>query len=238
MQCCLFCFDCTVHSIDCSPGPKYHIDAKLTRFGRDGTPAYSIHGRVENRGKSVIQCVILLKRLVIYWSTDPLHVETTRKHLAGLSLTVPYPCCIWQLQQEPSPPLDQEHTALRKPLCAAPIANHRPTPWAAALSIAPWTPCPPPTNTPSLLSWAPTSWPKHPVPVTPSLGEVQPRTYPRLQVLVDITAQIPVSTSRGSLRSPCWADTLLRGSPHLYQVLEVITQRKWQCTSPDLLLSL
>lgn len=51
---CLFCFDCTVHSIDCSPGPKYHIDAKLTRFGRDGTPAYSIHGRMESRGKSVI----------------------------------------------------------------------------------------------------------------------------------------------------------------------------------------
>ncbi|XP_048039009.1 outer dense fiber protein 3-like protein 2b [Megalobrama amblycephala] len=38
-----------MHSIDCSPGPKYHIDAKLTRFGRDGTPAYSIHGRMENR---------------------------------------------------------------------------------------------------------------------------------------------------------------------------------------------
>ncbi|XP_077082627.1 outer dense fiber protein 3-like protein 2b isoform X2 [Siphateles boraxobius] len=38
-----------MHSINCSPGPKYHIDAKLTRFGRDGTPAYSIHGRMENR---------------------------------------------------------------------------------------------------------------------------------------------------------------------------------------------
>lgn len=51
---CLFCFNCTVHSIDFSPGPKYHIDAKLTRFGRDGTPAYSIHGRMESQGKSVI----------------------------------------------------------------------------------------------------------------------------------------------------------------------------------------
>ncbi|KAF4097730.1 outer dense fiber protein 3-like protein 2b isoform X1 [Onychostoma macrolepis] len=38
-----------MHSIDCSPGPKYHIDAKLTRFGRDGTPAYSLHGRTESR---------------------------------------------------------------------------------------------------------------------------------------------------------------------------------------------
>ncbi|XP_051978324.1 outer dense fiber protein 3-like protein 2b isoform X1 [Xyrauchen texanus] len=41
-----------MHSIDCSPGPKYHIDAKLTRFGRDGTPAYSIHGRMENEAGS------------------------------------------------------------------------------------------------------------------------------------------------------------------------------------------
>ncbi|TRY62328.1 hypothetical protein DNTS_025866 [Danionella cerebrum] len=40
-----------IHSIDCSPGPKYHIDAKLTRFGRDGTPAYSIHRRMETRGR-------------------------------------------------------------------------------------------------------------------------------------------------------------------------------------------
>uniref|UniRef100_A0A673JBJ4 Outer dense fiber of sperm tails 3-like 2b n=1 Tax=Sinocyclocheilus rhinocerous TaxID=307959 RepID=A0A673JBJ4_9TELE len=40
-----------MHSIDCSPGPKYHIDDKLTRFERDGTPAYSIHGRMESQGK-------------------------------------------------------------------------------------------------------------------------------------------------------------------------------------------
>ncbi|XP_056613798.1 outer dense fiber protein 3-like protein 2b isoform X3 [Triplophysa dalaica] len=38
-----------MYSIDINPGPKYHIDAKLTRFGRDGTPAYSIHGRMKNR---------------------------------------------------------------------------------------------------------------------------------------------------------------------------------------------
>lgn len=154
--------------------------------------------------------------LLVDWSTSCRnHQETLSWN--GLRLTVSYLCCIWSLQQEPSPPLDRVHTALRKPLCAAPIENRRPTPWAAALSIAPWTPCPPQTNTPSLLSWALTSWPKHPVLVTPSLGdanlEVRPRTYLRLQVLVDITAQIPVSTSRDSLRSLCWADTLLQGSP-------------------------
>ncbi|XP_023699330.2 outer dense fiber protein 3-like protein 2b isoform X1 [Paramormyrops kingsleyae] len=33
-------------SVDSSPGPKYHVDAKITRFGRDGTPAYSMLGRM------------------------------------------------------------------------------------------------------------------------------------------------------------------------------------------------
>uniref|UniRef100_A0AAZ3SC05 Uncharacterized protein n=1 Tax=Oncorhynchus tshawytscha TaxID=74940 RepID=A0AAZ3SC05_ONCTS len=32
-------------SVDCSPGPQYHIDAKMTRFGRVGTPSYSMLGR-------------------------------------------------------------------------------------------------------------------------------------------------------------------------------------------------
>ncbi|XP_030629347.1 outer dense fiber protein 3-like protein 2a [Chanos chanos] len=32
-------------SVDSSPGPQYHIDAKMTRFGRDGTPSYSMLGR-------------------------------------------------------------------------------------------------------------------------------------------------------------------------------------------------
>ena len=30
---------------DCSPGPVYFIDPALSRFGRDGTPSYSILGR-------------------------------------------------------------------------------------------------------------------------------------------------------------------------------------------------
>ncbi|XP_002732801.1 ciliary microtubule associated protein 1A-like [Saccoglossus kowalevskii] len=30
---------------DCSPGPGYYIDPRVTRGGRDGTPAYSILGR-------------------------------------------------------------------------------------------------------------------------------------------------------------------------------------------------
>uniref|UniRef100_A0A8C1EQ64 Outer dense fiber of sperm tails 3-like 2a n=1 Tax=Cyprinus carpio carpio TaxID=630221 RepID=A0A8C1EQ64_CYPCA len=32
-------------SVDSSPGPQYHVDAKMTRFGRDGTPSYSMLGR-------------------------------------------------------------------------------------------------------------------------------------------------------------------------------------------------
>ncbi|KAJ8378540.1 hypothetical protein AAFF_G00238450 [Aldrovandia affinis] len=34
-----------LYSVDSSPGPRYNIDAKLTRFGRDGTPSYSMLGR-------------------------------------------------------------------------------------------------------------------------------------------------------------------------------------------------
>ncbi|XP_007233327.2 outer dense fiber protein 3-like protein 2b [Astyanax mexicanus] len=34
-----------MYNIDSSPGPRYNIDAKVTRFGRDGSPAYSIYGR-------------------------------------------------------------------------------------------------------------------------------------------------------------------------------------------------
>ncbi|XP_037326687.2 outer dense fiber protein 3-like protein 2b [Pungitius pungitius] len=37
----------TMYRVDSSPGPQYHIDAKMTRFGRDGTPAYSMLGRVK-----------------------------------------------------------------------------------------------------------------------------------------------------------------------------------------------
>ncbi|XP_030290135.1 outer dense fiber protein 3-like protein 2b [Sparus aurata] len=36
-----------MYCVDSSPGPKYHIDAKVTRFGRDGTPAYSMLGRMK-----------------------------------------------------------------------------------------------------------------------------------------------------------------------------------------------
>ncbi|XP_068175862.1 outer dense fiber protein 3-like protein 2b [Antennarius striatus] len=36
-----------MYYVDSSPGPKYHIDAKITRFGRDGTPSYSMLGRMK-----------------------------------------------------------------------------------------------------------------------------------------------------------------------------------------------
>uniref|UniRef100_H3DDC8 CIMAP1 family member D n=2 Tax=Tetraodon nigroviridis TaxID=99883 RepID=H3DDC8_TETNG len=42
-----------MYCVDCSPGPKYHIDAKMTRFGRDGTPAYSMLGRIQSKKQQV-----------------------------------------------------------------------------------------------------------------------------------------------------------------------------------------
>ncbi|KAG7230817.1 hypothetical protein INR49_019631, partial [Caranx melampygus] len=36
-----------VYCVDSSPGPQYHVDAKFTRFGKDGTPAYSMLGRMK-----------------------------------------------------------------------------------------------------------------------------------------------------------------------------------------------
>ncbi|TWW57861.1 outer dense fiber protein 3-like protein 2b [Takifugu rubripes] len=38
-----------MYCVDSSPGPKYHIDARMTRFGRDGTPAYSMLGRIKSK---------------------------------------------------------------------------------------------------------------------------------------------------------------------------------------------
>nr|XP_020462731.1 outer dense fiber protein 3-like protein 2 isoform X1 [Monopterus albus] len=38
-----------VYYIDSSPGPLYHVDAKITRFGKDGTPAYSMLGRMKTQ---------------------------------------------------------------------------------------------------------------------------------------------------------------------------------------------
>ncbi|XP_032902444.1 outer dense fiber protein 3-like protein 2 [Amblyraja radiata] len=31
----------------CSPGPRYYVDPKITRFGRNGTPSYSMAARVK-----------------------------------------------------------------------------------------------------------------------------------------------------------------------------------------------
>ncbi|XP_050933196.1 outer dense fiber protein 3-like protein 2b [Lates calcarifer] len=37
----------TLYSVDSSPGPQYCVDAKITRFGKDGTPSYSMLGRTK-----------------------------------------------------------------------------------------------------------------------------------------------------------------------------------------------
>lgn len=43
-----------VYGADCSPGPRYLMEEKITRFGKDGTPAYSILGRGKNLGKQSV----------------------------------------------------------------------------------------------------------------------------------------------------------------------------------------
>ncbi|XP_008335040.1 outer dense fiber protein 3-like protein 2b [Cynoglossus semilaevis] len=44
----------SIYSVDCSPGPQYYVDAKITRFGKDGTPAYSMLSRIK-RQKDLFQ---------------------------------------------------------------------------------------------------------------------------------------------------------------------------------------
>ncbi|XP_046903334.1 outer dense fiber protein 3-like protein 2a isoform X2 [Hypomesus transpacificus] len=41
----------TMVSVDSSPGPRYHVDSKMTRFGRVGTPSYSMLGRNKRANK-------------------------------------------------------------------------------------------------------------------------------------------------------------------------------------------
>ena len=36
---------------DCSPGPGYFVDSKITKKGKDGTPSYSMLGRHRDLGK-------------------------------------------------------------------------------------------------------------------------------------------------------------------------------------------
>ncbi|XP_033820856.1 outer dense fiber protein 3-like protein 2b [Periophthalmus magnuspinnatus] len=43
-----------MYSVDSSPGPMYYINAKMTRFGKDGTPAYSMFGRMKSQ-KELLQ---------------------------------------------------------------------------------------------------------------------------------------------------------------------------------------
>lgn len=42
-----------VVSVDSSPGPRYNIDAKVTRFGRMETPSYSMLGRGKRTGETL-----------------------------------------------------------------------------------------------------------------------------------------------------------------------------------------
>ncbi|XP_060934870.1 outer dense fiber protein 3-like protein 2b [Limanda limanda] len=40
-----------MYCVDSSPGPRYHVDSKITRFGKDGTPSFSMLGRTKEQSK-------------------------------------------------------------------------------------------------------------------------------------------------------------------------------------------
>lgn len=42
-----------------SPGPKYMVDYHYTRFGRDGTPHYSMLGKNKDMGKMLLVKIII-----------------------------------------------------------------------------------------------------------------------------------------------------------------------------------
>ncbi|XP_056133268.1 outer dense fiber protein 3-like protein 2b [Lampris incognitus] len=44
-----------MYCVDSSPGPQYYVDAKITRFGRDGSPAYSMLGRMRAQIEGLLQ---------------------------------------------------------------------------------------------------------------------------------------------------------------------------------------
>lgn len=45
-------------SSDCSPGPGYKIDPRITRAGVDGTPSYSMLGRQRDQRKYFYQTLV------------------------------------------------------------------------------------------------------------------------------------------------------------------------------------
>lgn len=57
----VFCFyflDFLVFSSDCSPGPGYKIDPRITRAGVDGTPSYSMLGRQRDQRKYIYHTIL------------------------------------------------------------------------------------------------------------------------------------------------------------------------------------
>lgn len=50
-----YVLDFLVFSSDCSPGPGYKIDPRITRAGVDGTPSYSMLGRQQDQRKYTIE---------------------------------------------------------------------------------------------------------------------------------------------------------------------------------------
>lgn len=55
-----------VFKSECSPGPAYHVQHQITRFGMDGTPKYSMLGRSKDGSKTNLQN-LLFNSFLHHW---------------------------------------------------------------------------------------------------------------------------------------------------------------------------
>lgn len=95
------CFLCTVYRVDSSPGPQYHIDAKITRFGKDGTPAYSMLGRMKAQSKLLL--LIIFSIILFALDTAWYAVSTVALNIRPLSTYGAVFCSLEELFQTPGP---------------------------------------------------------------------------------------------------------------------------------------
>ena len=74
------CF--SVFSKDASPGPVHSFDPRLSRFGKDGTPSYSILGRQKDLGQSETHPIASSQLLSLQTNSRlPPLVHTTQRRL-------------------------------------------------------------------------------------------------------------------------------------------------------------
>jgi len=52
------CLSFAVFKKDCSPGPGYFIEPRITKHGVDGTPSYSVSGRIKDPSELIYTALI------------------------------------------------------------------------------------------------------------------------------------------------------------------------------------